>query len=117
MQVRHLYPLSPEPYRTHDNFVCLFLWWSLGSYAKVLLLAGLFYSFEGGPGPVEMARPDAGIPPDVRSVPLSNLTAEDLVHVRLEEMEFYTSDTMGPFVIVEDSERARTALEERLRPS
>jgi len=76
-----------------------------------------FYSFEGGPGPVEMARPDAGIPPDVRSVPLSNLTAEDLVHVRLEEMEFYTSDTMGPFVIVEDSERARTALEERLGPS
>ena len=50
-------------------------------------------------------------------MPLSNLTAEDLVHVRLEEMEFYTSDTMGPFVIVEDSERARTALEERLRPS
>jgi hypothetical protein len=56
---------------------------------------------------------DAGIPPDVRSVPLSNLTAEDLPHVRPEEMEFYASDTMGPFVI-EDSERARIALKERL---
>jgi hypothetical protein len=88
----------------------------LGSYAKVLLLAGLLL-IRRGPGPVEMARPDAGIPPDVRSVPLSNLTAEDLAHVRLEEMESYTSATMGPFVIVEDSERARTALEERLRPS
>jgi|SRR5215217_2140649 len=51
--------------------------------------------------------------PDVWPVPVERLTDDDLSHVRLDEMRFYAEDTMGPYV-VEDSERTRAALEQRL---
>jgi hypothetical protein len=60
-------------------------------------------------------RMDWDVPPDVRPVPLERLTDDDLLHVRLSEMRFYAEDTMGPYV-VEETERTRAALEQRLRP-
>jgi hypothetical protein len=57
----------------------------------------------------------AGLPPVVRRVPVDELTSDDLRLVRLDELEWLASgDTMGPFVI-EESERARAAVEERLQ--
>ena len=60
-------------------------------------------------------RYEAGIAPDIRLASIDTLTPEDLENLRLEEMEFYIEDPegMGPYVI-EDSERARRALNERL---
>jgi hypothetical protein len=60
-------------------------------------------------------RYEAGIAPEVGLVSIDDLTPEDLEYVRLEEMEFYVEEPepMGPYVI-EDSERARLALDERL---
>ena len=60
-------------------------------------------------------RYEAGIAPDIRLASIDDLTSEDLENIRLEDMEFYVVDpeAMGPYVI-EDSERARRALDERL---
>ncbi len=57
-------------------------------------------------------RYEAGLAPEIHRVPLSELAPEDADDV-LDAVEFYANDTMGPYVI-EDSERARAALEERL---
>ena len=60
-------------------------------------------------------RYEAGIAPDISLASIDDLTPQDLGNIRLEEMEFYIEDpeAMGPYVI-EDSERARRALKERL---
>lgn len=61
-------------------------------------------------------RYEAGLPPDIRLAVTDHLTPEDLENVRLDEMQFYIEEpeAMGPYVI-EDSEEARRALDERLR--
>ena len=48
-----------------------------------------------------------------RFVPLDDLAPEDVDEDLIEILEFHVSDGMGPYVI-EDSERARRALRERL---
>ncbi len=50
---------------------------------------------------------------ETRFVPLDDLAPEDVDEHLLETLEFHISDSMGPYVI-EDSERARRALSERL---
>ena len=57
----------------------------------------------------------AGIAPDITLVPIKNLRSCDVRNILLEDLEFYVEEpeTMGPYVI-EDSEEARGALEERL---
>ena len=57
-------------------------------------------------------RYEAGLPPEIRRIPLRELAPEDTNDV-LERVEFYADETMGPYVI-EDSQRARAALEQRL---
>jgi hypothetical protein len=57
-------------------------------------------------------RYEAELAPEIRRVPLGELAPEDAPDV-LENVEFYATDTTGPYVI-EDSERARAALEKRL---
>ena len=60
-------------------------------------------------------RYEAGIAPDISLASIDDLTPQDLGNIRLEEMELYVEDfePMGPYVL-EDSERARRALDERL---
>jgi len=60
-------------------------------------------------------RYEAGIAPDISLASIDDLTPRDLGNIRLEEMELYVEDfePMGPYVL-EDSERAQRALDERL---
>ena len=60
-------------------------------------------------------RYEAGIAPDISLASIDDLTPQDLGNIQLEEMELYVEnpEPMGPYVI-EDSERARRALAERL---
>jgi hypothetical protein len=60
-------------------------------------------------------RHEAGIAPDISLTSIDDLTPQDLGNIRLEEMKFYIEDpeAMGPDVL-EDSGRARRALDERL---
>jgi hypothetical protein len=58
-------------------------------------------------------RYEAGLPPVREMVPINKLTPQDIEKSLLEELYFYTSDTMGPYVM-RDSERAQRAIEARL---
>jgi hypothetical protein len=57
-------------------------------------------------------RDEADLPPEIQLLPLEELAPEDAGKV-LDGVELYAQATMGPYVI-EDSERARAALEKRL---
>lgn len=58
-------------------------------------------------------RYEAGLPPVRERVPINKLTPQDVEKDLIEELYFYTSDTMGPYVM-RDSERAQRAIEARL---
>ena len=83
-------------------------------YLEVLYI----FAAKQGKVPVQVdseERYEAGIAPDISLASIDDLTPQDLGNIRLEEMELYVEDPdpMGPYVI-EDSERARRALDERL---
>jgi hypothetical protein len=59
-------------------------------------------------------RYEAGLPPVQEMVPINNLTPQQIDARLIEELDFYLTGTMGPYVM-RDSERARRAVEERLR--
>jgi hypothetical protein len=80
----------------------------------------VFYIFAAKQGKVPVIvdsreRYEAGIGPDIGLASIDDLTPQDLGNIQLEEMELYIEDpeAMGPYVI-EDSQRARRALDERL---
>jgi hypothetical protein len=56
---------------------------------------------------------EAGLPPVQEMVPTNKLTPEDMDERLIEELDFYVTDTMGPYVM-RDSERAQRAIEARL---
>jgi hypothetical protein len=59
-------------------------------------------------------RYEAGLPPVRDIVPINKLTPQQIDQRLLEELDFYVTDMMDPYMM-RDSERARRAVEERLR--
>ena len=80
----------------------------------------VFYIYAAKRGEVPVKRDsreryEAGLPPEIRRVRVDELPAAQLPFVDIQELGFYASgDTFGPYVI-EESERARAAIEERLQ--
>jgi hypothetical protein len=58
-------------------------------------------------------RYEAGLPPVQERVPINKLTPQEIDESLIEELYFYASDTMGPYVM-RDSGRAQRAIETRL---
>lgn len=55
----------------------------------------------------------AGLSPVQEMVPINKLTPQDIDKSLIDELDFYVTDTMGPYVL-RDTERAQRAIEARL---